>query len=119
YTRGGSKGIYAYKFDTASGKLTESGVAAEVANPSFLYVTPSGKHLYSVGEAATGTATAFNVDRASGKLTKLNDVESGGNGPCHLVADKAGRALIVVHYGSGSVAVFKLKADGSLGERTA
>ena len=27
--------------------------------------------------------------------------------------------LIVVHYGSGSVAAFALKDDGSLGERTA
>ena len=36
YTRGGSKGIYSYRFNPSSGKLTEIGVAAEVQNPSFL-----------------------------------------------------------------------------------
>lgn len=119
YTRGGSKGIYSYRFNPATGKLTEIGVAAEVQNPSFLYVSPDGNKLYSVGEAQTGTVTAYNVDRASGKLTKLNDQPTGGGGPCHLVADKANRNLILVHYGTGSTAAFKLKPDGSLGERTA
>jgi 6-phosphogluconolactonase len=119
YTRGGSKGIYGYKFNPATGKLTEAGVAAEVQNPSFLYVTPDGRHLYAVGEASTGMVTAYKVDRAAGKLTKLNDQPTGGNGPCHLAADKAGRNLIIVHYGSGNVSVFRLNSDGSVGERTA
>ena len=65
YTRGGSKGIYGYKFNPDSGKLTEIGVAAEVQNPSFLYVTPNGRHLYAVGEASTGMVTAYSVDRAA------------------------------------------------------
>jgi 6-phosphogluconolactonase len=119
YTRGGSKGIYAYRFAPASGKLTEVGVAAEVQNPSFLYVTPNGKHLYSVGEESKGMVTAYEVDRASGKLKLLNEQQTGGDGPCHLIADKAGKHLLLAHYGSGSVAAFSLKPDGSLGERTA
>lgn len=119
YTRGGSKGIYAYRFAPATGKLTEVGVAAEVQNPSFLYVTANGKRLYCVGEASTGMATAYEIDRSAGKLTKLNDQATGGNGPCHLDGGKTGKNLLVVHYTSGSVAAFPLKADGSLGERTA
>ena len=119
YTRGGSKGIYSCRFSPTTGKLTAVDVAAEVQNPSFLYVTPNGKHLYSVGEASTGMVTAYEVDRAGGKLKQLNDLQSGGNGPCHLAANKAGKNLLVVHYGSGSVAAFSLKNDGSLGERTA
>jgi 6-phosphogluconolactonase len=119
YTRGGSKGIYAYRFAPATGKLTEIGIAAEVQNPSFLYVTPNGKRLYAVGEASTGMVTAYEIDRAGGKLKLLNDQQTGGSGPCHLAADKAGKNLLVVHYGSGSVAAFPLKPDGSLGERSA
>jgi 6-phosphogluconolactonase len=119
YTRGGSKGIYAFRFAPQSGKLTEIGVAAEVQNPSFLHVPPNGSHLYAVGEASTGMVTAYGLDRASGKLKLLNNQQSGGDGPCHLTADKAGKNLLLVHYGSGSVAAFRLKTDGSLGERTA
>jgi 6-phosphogluconolactonase len=119
YTRGGSKGIYAFRFSPATGKLTEIGVAAEVQNPSFLYVTPNGRRLYAVGEASTGMVSAYETDRAGGKLKLLNDQPTGGDGPCHLAADKAGKNLLVVHYGSGSVAAFPLKPDGSLGARTA
>jgi 6-phosphogluconolactonase len=118
YTRGGSKGIYAYRFNPAAGKLTEVGVAAETPNPSFLWTTPDGKRLYAVGEGQQGTITAFSIDRASGKLTQINDQPTGGNGPCHLAADPSGKMMIVAHYGSGSVAAFPLKADGSLGERS-
>ena len=42
YTRGGSKGIYSYRFNPSSGKLTEIGVAAEAQNPSFLTFRRTG-----------------------------------------------------------------------------
>lgn len=116
YTRGDSKGIYVQKFDAATGKLTDAAIAAEVGNPSFLFV--KGNHLYAVGEAEN-MVTAFDIDRATGKLKKLNDQPSGGQGPCHLATDNAGKNLVVVHYGSGQVSCFQLKPDGSLGERTA
>jgi 6-phosphogluconolactonase len=119
YTRGDSKGIYSYRFNPASGKLTEIGLAAEIPNPSFIYVTPNGQRLYAVGEARQGMLTGFKIDRASGKLTQINQQVSGGDGPCHLNADPSGKLMVVVHYGSGSTAAFPIKADGSVGERTA
>lgn len=119
YTRGESKGIYSYRFNPDSGKFTEIGLAAETANPSFLYVTPNGRRLYAVGEGREGTVTGFNIDRASGKLTQINQQPSGGNGPCHLAGDPSGKLLVTAHYGSGSTAAFPIKADGSLGERSA
>jgi len=118
YTRGDSKGIYSYRFDPASGKLTEVGVAAEMGNPSFLYLTPNGKRVYAVGEASSGIVAAFDAS-GDGKLTKINEKESGGNGPCHIVADKAGKVVLVAHYGSGSVAAFKIDSKGGIGDRTA
>ena len=119
YTRGGSKGIYSYRFNPATGQLTEIGLAAETGNPSFLYVTPNGQRLYAVGEQREGAVTAFNIDRASGKLTQINQQPSGGDGPCHLNADPSAKMMVVAHYGSGSTSAFPIKADGSLGERTA
>ena len=50
YTRGASKGIYAYRLDDATGKLTPLGLAAETANPSFVAIHPNRRFLYAVGE---------------------------------------------------------------------
>jgi hypothetical protein len=41
YTRQGSKGIYSYRFNPSTGKLESVGLAAQVANPSFLAVHPN------------------------------------------------------------------------------
>lgn len=122
YTRGDSKGIYVFRFDPSSGKLTPEGLAVETPNPSFVAVHPNHRFLYSVSETAdyggkrSGAVSAFSIDAKSGKLTLLNTVPSGGGGPCHLIVDKTGKTLLVANYGGGSVASFPVKADGSLGE---
>jgi 6-phosphogluconolactonase len=45
----------------------------------------------------------------------LNKVNSGGAHPCHLTTDRTGRWLFVANYTGGSVAVFPISEDGSLG----
>jgi 6-phosphogluconolactonase len=119
YTRGASKGIYAYKFQSAGGKLTPIGLAGQTSNPSFLAVHPGGRFLYAVNEDNTGMVSAFAIDPATAKLKLLNQVSSKGSGPCHLSVDKTGKWLFVANYGSGSAAAFPVKADGSLGEASA
>ena len=114
YTRGASKGIYAYRFQSATGRLKPLGVAIEMSSPSFLAVHPNGRFLYAVGEDAN-TADAFAIDAKTGKLVFLNQVSSGGEGPCHLALDATGRWLAVANYGSGSVALLRVGEDGKLG----
>lgn len=122
YTRGDSKGIYAYRFDDATGKLTSVGLVAETPNPSFLTIHPNRRFLYAVNELDRyngqpgGSVSAFAIDAASGKLKALNTVATKGSAPCALLVDKTGKNLLVANYGSGSVAVFPIKADGSLAE---
>ena len=53
YTNKGSKGIYRYELDLATGKLSGKALAAEVKGPSFLAVHPSRKFLYAVNEGGT------------------------------------------------------------------
>ncbi len=121
YTRKTSKGIYVSRLNTADGSLSEPQLAAEVGNPSFVAIHPSGKTLYAVSEQigqAGGAVTAFSIDHGSGNLSKLNMVSSKGDGPCHLNVDKTGKALVVVNYGSGATAAMAVKADGSLAEST-
>ncbi|MFN7921165.1 MAG: lactonase family protein [Bryobacteraceae bacterium] len=122
YTRNDSKGIYVYKFDTATGKATSIGLAAEYPNPSFVTIHPNRRFLYAVSEVdnyngqKSGAVAAFSIDKTSGKLTKINEMSTKGTIPCHLVVDKTQRNLIVVNYGSGSTTVYPLNADGSLKE---
>jgi 6-phosphogluconolactonase len=118
YTNGGSKGIYQFHFDTATGKLTPVGLAVETRSPSFLVEHPSHRFVYAVNED-TNSVSAFSVDRATGKLTLVNTVPSRGNGPCHLALDRTAKWLAVANYGSGSVAVTPVHDDGSLGEAAA
>src|SRR5258708_33461917 len=49
-TNTGSKGIYAFHFDSASGGLQALGLAAEAPSPSFLALSPNGKTLFAVNE---------------------------------------------------------------------
>lgn len=122
YTGPKSQGIYVYKFESATGKLTPLGLAAESTNPSFLAVHPNHRFLYAANEIGnfagqkSGGVSAFAIDRKTGKLTLLNEVASGGLDPCHVIVDKTGKYVLVANYSSGSVAVFPILADGSLGK---
>src|SRR5437763_7068612 len=126
YTNTGkSQGIYAYRFDSNTGKLTEIGLAGTATNPTFVTIHPSRKYLYAVSEVATlngeksGAVTSFSIDPKTAKLTPLNQVPSRGSGPCYVSVDKTGKAALVANYNSGSVALMPVKADGSLGEASA
>jgi 6-phosphogluconolactonase len=120
YTGEKSKGIYVTRMNPATGELTAPELAAETPSPSFLAVHPSRNLLYSVNEVNTfqgkpaGAVTAFSIDRATGKLTLLNQQSSVGGGPAHLIVDKEGRNVLVANYGGGSVAVLPIDADGRL-----
>jgi 6-phosphogluconolactonase len=117
-----SKGIYAYSFDPDNAELTPLGLAAETTNPSFLAVHPNHRFLYAVNEVGnykgekSGAVSAFAIDRATGKLTLLNEVASKGADPCYLTVDKTGKYVLVANYTGGSVSVFPVLEDGRLGE---
>lgn len=121
YTGAKSKGIYVSRFDPATGRLTAPELAAETTNPSFLAIHPRERFVYAVGEVddgkgkGNGTVTAFAIEPKTGKLTLLNQQSSGGGGPCHLAVDAKGKCVLTANYGSGSVAVLPIRADGSLG----
>jgi 6-phosphogluconolactonase len=121
YTDHGSKGIYAYQFDSSSGKLTSTGLVAESPAPSFLAIARGGKFLYAVNELQkyngqpTGAVSAFAI-QSDHKLTLLNQLASRGADPAHIVLDRTGKYALVANYTGGSVAVFPLLKDGRLGE---
>jgi 6-phosphogluconolactonase len=122
YTRVASKGIYAYSFDSATGKTAPLGLVAETDNPSFLAIHPNQRFLYAANETsmydgqAAGSISAFAIDPTTHALRLLNRLSSRGAGPCHITVDKTGKWLFAANYDGGSVAAFPIHEDGSLGE---
>ena len=125
----GSKGIYGWRFDAATGKVTSLGVAAETDSPSWVVVHPNKRFLYAANElpppeagGPTGAVTAFSIDPASGKLTQIARVKTNGLAPAHMLVDPTGKWAIVGNYGNAagsegtSVAVFAIGDDGKLTE---
>ncbi len=126
YTEGnfkaaGSKGIYVYRFDAATGEATPvSTVATE--NPSYLAVAPGGKFVYAVNEtngADPGGVSAFSFDKQSGQLSLINKQASGGDDPCYIAVDKSRQWAVVANYSGGSYSTLPVNADGSLAPATA
>ena len=124
YTGAKSKGIYVFRFNSGSGKPGPVELAAEVSSPSFLAIHPGRRFLYAVNESGAagkrgGAVSAFAIDEASGKLSLLDEEPSGGDGPCHIVVDSAGKNVLIANYGGGSVAALPISGDGKLGPATA
>jgi 6-phosphogluconolactonase len=127
---GKSKGIYAFRLQTQNDEVSQNillvplGLAAESNNPAFLEVDLKRRLIFAINEIdtfegkPTGAVSAFAIEPATGKLKLINQVASGGTGPCHLVLDRTGKNLIIANYGGGSVAVIPVAADGRLGAAT-
>lgn len=121
---GKGEGIYLFLMDRATGELTQREVFPNDSNPSWLAIDSSGTHLYAANETQTyqgsrsGSVTAYAIDRASGRLDRLNTVSSEGAGPAQLSVHPAGRHVLVANYGGGTVAVIPIQANGELGRAT-
>lgn len=121
YADAAAPGVSAFAFDAASGLLQPQGTFAGIANPSFLLLHPNGRWLYTGSETSAaagespGTVWACRLSAKPWALTPLGSQQSGGDLPCHLALDQAGRWLLVANYGTGSVAVLPVLPDGSLG----
>ena len=114
------KGIFRSDLDSQAGHLTEAELAVEAMRPGVIALHPEGTHVYAVGRPAGyrgprgGAVSAYQIDRENGSLTLLNSQDSGGQGPCYLEVDAAGRNVLVCHYMSGNCSVLPLAEDGSL-----
>ena len=119
---GNGRGIHLFQLDRATGAMTPIGVVEMGTSPSCLALNAAGTHLYSanetdrVGDDKQGTASAFAINRADGRLELLNTVRSGGAGPTYVSVHPGRRHLLVANYFGGSVAVLPILADGRLGD---
>jgi len=112
--------IFVMDYDPASGSMTQvSSVDTGASNPSWLALHPSGDYLYAVSEdwaPGPGSVAAFSVDKATGDLTLINRVTSGGNSPVHMEVDAEGKYAVVSLLGEGTVGLFPLLGSQGIGD---
>jgi 6-phosphogluconolactonase len=113
-------GIYVFAGNGAALDSLQPTGLAETEQPGWLSTHPSGKWLYAVNEVPEfqgsegGAVSAFAIDRIGGRLLPLNKKRLPAM-PCHCTVDPAGKLLLVATFGGGSVHLFALNEDGSIG----
>jgi 6-phosphogluconolactonase len=111
-----SQGIYTAKLDTA-GQLSPVTAAGTARNPSFLAISPNGKHLYAALENKDGHVQSFAI-KPDGTLAEVNQQPTGGAGTAYVGVDAIGAHVLAANYNSGSVASFPLAENGGLREKS-
>jgi 6-phosphogluconolactonase len=114
-----AKGIYLSRFDTTAGRLTPPQLVAATARPSYLALSPmvaGHRRLYAVNavNSPAATVSGFLIDPATGALKLINQVSSGGAGPCYVSIDATGHAAFVANYFGSTIATYTIELDGSL-----
>ena len=120
-----SNGIYTYHFNQENGTF-ELLSSATAANPSFVTLSPDGKHLYAVSEYNDGRQGAYSFDVSEDKVQLSNPVfhptppkdalPRAGADPCHIITD--GNYVITANYTGGDISVSPLDTEGKLKAET-
>ncbi|HEY4108720.1 lactonase family protein [Puia sp.] len=115
----GSKGIYMFRFDAATGKATALSHTEGVCNPSFLTIAPGGRRLYACTESRMkekGSLSVFDIDAKKGRLHFIGKVSSLGDNPAYVAVNAAGDQVAVANYSGGSYTLYPVGADGLPGK---
>ncbi len=110
---GRGDGIRVYRVGSAGDQWTEIQHVGGLENPSLLTLKRNQSVLYAV-HGGRNLVSAFAVERDTARLTLLNQIDCQGNNPVDSALDPSERFLVVGNYGSGTVSVIPLEADGRL-----
>ena len=110
-----SKGIYIYRMDTSSGKLSYEMVIKDMPNVSFMAKHPQSGLFYAVNETEEFEGKlGGGVSVLSRDYKVLHKQSSGGENPCYISIEQTGRFALVANYKSGRVAMLAIEANGEL-----
>ena len=111
---GRGEGLSVYQRNLKTQTWTLIQLLKDIADPSFLILDRAGRHVYSAHGDGT-QVTAYRIDQGTGRLNVLNRQPTGGANGVHLAIDGTDRFLALANYASGSLALFPVNQDGSLG----
>lgn len=116
YTDEASQGINQLDFTPAENKLEIQTIYPGIQNPSFVLANSAGDKVYSLEEidqVPGGNVVSFERSLDDSLLTKLSELPSFGDHPCHLALSPDERFLTVSNYSGGSFSAYKI-ADSEL-----
>ena len=108
--------LVVYKYDGGRGALEQVQVTAASPGgaaknfPADLHVGPTGRFLYG-SNRGDNTIAVFAIDPASGQLTAMQQVSTGGDWPRNFAFDPTGRFLLVANQRSDSILSFQVDAE--------
>jgi 6-phosphogluconolactonase len=97
-----------------AGKLAKQNEVAVTGGPSVMAVSNDRQVLY-VGQRGGPAINTFRIDQKTGALSAAGTAAQP-HAPTFLAPDRSGRFMLVAYYQGGGAAVFRLAADGTVGE---
>ena len=118
YSSADADSIFIYRLNSTTGELAPVHAVKGGPNPSYFAFDNLKKNLYAVNEETDGGfVSSFAVDQKSGNLTYLNKQPCFG-AACHITLDIGNKYAFVANYLGGSVQVFPIQTDGTIGSET-
>ncbi len=115
--------VSAFYFDSNNGEVRPVQTIATIPEgysgprvaPSDIRIHPNAKFVYSANRGDDSVAV-FAIDEGTGRLTRVEVVKTGGQGPREMNIEPSGKFLFVCNLQSNDVATFAL--DGNTGKMT-
>jgi len=110
--------VSSFHFDSDHGKLQPVQTTATVPDgysgprvaPSNIRMHPNGKFVYSANRGDDSIAT-FAIDEGTGRMSRVDVVKTGGQGPREMNIEASGKFLFVCNLQSNDVVTFALDGD--------
>lgn len=116
YTLKSGNAINLCSVDDETGELKIEKGFSGIDNPSYLAVNQANDRLYALSETdGSGMLTAYCID-GDGKLERINSADVTGGQLCHIALNRNERIIAVAGYETGTVDLFKINDDGSIGD---
>ncbi|PQP83697.1 6-phosphogluconolactonase [Paenibacillus sp. PCH8] len=112
-------GIFRCALNTDTGEMRVVHGMHGVNNPSYLALSPDANGLYVASETDKGEVLVYRIDAATSELHLMDRKQTRGDSPCYVSVSKDGQWVFTSNYGSGSVNVFPVGDQGTLGEMSA
>ncbi len=119
YASGPGDGIFRLTISPEHGGILDTVLLAEASAATYVILNADKNRLYAACESGSerGSLQSYKIitgKKSGPELKLINEVSSGGQGPCHLALSADEGYLAAANYVSGGGAVLKLRPDGGL-----